>query len=204
MSFLKPRSTETTRDRLMTVAELAILEKGFAATSIEEVIAEVGITKSGFFYHFQDKRALVKAILERQLIVEETWFDGLFRRAADDDPLQEVLNFLDLLKADMENLPEIHPGCLISATCFQERLFDHEIHDLACENLLGWRRRMHAKFRAVARIYPPKIDINLETLADMMTTVTDGAIILSKTVRQKEVLPRQIGLYRAFVQQVFT
>lgn len=38
MSFLKPRSMASNRDRLMTVAEIAILEKGFAATSIEEVI----------------------------------------------------------------------------------------------------------------------------------------------------------------------
>ena len=31
MSFIKPRSTETTRDRLLTAAEMAILDKGFAA-----------------------------------------------------------------------------------------------------------------------------------------------------------------------------
>jgi hypothetical protein len=39
--------------------------EGFAATSIEEVIAAVGITKSGFFYHFKDKNELAKALLVR-------------------------------------------------------------------------------------------------------------------------------------------
>ena len=37
-----------------------MLAKGFGATSIEEVIAEAGLTKSGFFYHFKDKNALAR------------------------------------------------------------------------------------------------------------------------------------------------
>jgi hypothetical protein len=35
------------RERLLESAEAAVLAKGFAATSIEEFIAAVGITKSG-------------------------------------------------------------------------------------------------------------------------------------------------------------
>ena len=43
-----------TREQILAVAEASVLAKGFAATSIEEIIAEVGLTKSGFFYHFRD------------------------------------------------------------------------------------------------------------------------------------------------------
>lgn len=205
MSFLKPRSTETNRDKLMTVAEIAILEKGLAATSIEELIAEVGITKSGFFYHFPDKSALVKAILQRHIAVEEKWLDDLFGRARDgnDDPLDEFLTFLGLLQGEMERLPDVHPGCLIAVCCFQERLFERDVHVLAASNLLRWRERFHERFQVIARHHAPKIDVELDALADMLTALTDGAIILSKTVREKSVLPRQIGLYRHFVEAVF-
>ena len=41
------RKGDETRERILAVAELAVLAKGFSATSIEEIIAEVGITKSG-------------------------------------------------------------------------------------------------------------------------------------------------------------
>ena len=44
-----------------------MLEKGFAATSIDELIAAVGITKSGFFYHFKDKSELAKALMLRYI-----------------------------------------------------------------------------------------------------------------------------------------
>ena len=45
----------------------AVLAKGFASTSIEELIAAVGITKSGFFYHFRDKGELAKGLMLRYL-----------------------------------------------------------------------------------------------------------------------------------------
>lgn len=43
------RKGEATRERILEVAEASVLAKGFGARSIEEVIAEAGITKSGFF-----------------------------------------------------------------------------------------------------------------------------------------------------------
>ncbi len=67
MSEAQPRRGSDTRERLLDVAEASILEKGFAATSIEELIAATGITKSGFFYHFPDKGVMAKALLERYL-----------------------------------------------------------------------------------------------------------------------------------------
>ena len=54
-----------TRERILDVAQLSVLSKGFGATSIEEVITEAGITKSGFFYHFRDKNELAREMLRR-------------------------------------------------------------------------------------------------------------------------------------------
>jgi AcrR family transcriptional regulator len=67
-----------TRERILEVAESAVLAKGFAATSIEELIAAVGITKSGFFYHFKDKSELAKGLLLRYLDAScsTTFFDA--------------------------------------------------------------------------------------------------------------------------------
>jgi hypothetical protein len=40
-------------------------------------------------------------------------------------------------------------------------------------------------------------------MADMLSAVADGGIILSKTLAQPKHLPEQILLYRAFVRLVF-
>ncbi len=68
------------RERLLDAAEAAVLAKGFAATSIDELLAETGVSKSGFFYHFKDKGALAKAILERYLERDRELLDQMFSR----------------------------------------------------------------------------------------------------------------------------
>ena len=61
------RQGQGDRGRILEVAEAAILAKGFDATSIEEIVAGAEITRSGFFYHFPDKNALARALIERYI-----------------------------------------------------------------------------------------------------------------------------------------
>jgi len=193
------------REHILDAAEAAILEKGFAATSIEELIAAVGITKSGFFYHFRDKTALAKALLERYLEREETLFDELFGRAdaLNEDPLHGFLVGLKMLAEVMADLPGGHPGCIVASFCYQDQLFSAEVRALNAEGVLRWRERFHARLLRIAEVYPPKSEVDLEMLADMLPVIADGGIILSKILKDPSLLPRQIMLYRAFVRSVF-
>jgi len=103
---------EATRERILEIAEAAVLAKGFGATSIDEVIAEAGLTKSGFFYHFKDKNALAHQMLRRYVATNDQLFDDIFARGRQlsDDPLQAFLISLKLLAETMADLPSGHPG----------------------------------------------------------------------------------------------
>lgn len=200
-----PKRRGDAKERILQLAEVAVLEKGFAATSIDELIAAVGITKSGFFYHFKDKTELARVLLQRYIAREGELFDDLFARAdaLNEDPLHGFLVGLKLMAEMMSELPTGHPGCLIAAYCYQDRLFDRQVRDLYAEAVLAWRRRFRARLDLIAARYPPRIAIDLDDLADMLSAVVDGGIILSKAVRDKDALSRQIMLYRDFVRAVF-
>lgn len=199
------RKPGDTRQRIMDVAEQAVLDKGFAATSIEELITAVGITKSGFFYHFKDKGELAKALLKRYIDREDALFDDLFERASElhEDPLHGFLVGLKMLADMMADLPTGHPGCLVASYCYQENLFNREVRDLNEAAVLSWRKRFRTQFDHIAESYPPKIEVDLDALADMLSALADGGIILSKVVKDREMLPKQIMLYRAFVRSIF-
>ena len=205
MQDVQQRRGTDTRERVLDAAESSVLKKGFAATSIDELIAAVGITKSGFFYHFKDKGVLAEALLERYIERENALFDELFRRADElnEDPLHGFLVGLKMLSEMMADLPGGHPGCLVASYCYQDRLFDKKVSDLNAAAVLGWRKRFRERLDLIAQRYPPRFDVDLDDLADMLSVVADGGIILSKVVRDKEVLPRQVMLYREFVRTVF-
>jgi TetR/AcrR family transcriptional repressor of nem operon len=201
-----PKRKGDTRDRLLEFAESSVLEKGFDATSIDELIAAAGITKSGFFYHFRDKTELARALLTRYIDRENEMFDVLFGRADElnDDPLHGFLVGLKMLAELVADLPNGHPGCLIAAYCYQDRLFDQQVRDLNAQSVLLWRKRFRTRLDRIAERYPPRIAVDLDDLADMLSAVADGGIILSKVLRDPMAMPRQILLYRDFVKAVFT
>ena len=205
MHELQHRKGSNTRDRILDVAEAAILEKGFAATSIDELIATVGITKNGFFYHFKDKSELAKALLVRYVAREDTLFDDLFRRAdeLDEDPLHGFLVGLKMMSELMADLPAGHPGCLVAAYCYQDRLFDREVRDLYTSAMLGWRRRFRERLEVIVARYPPRIAVDLDHLADMLSAIAEGGIVVSKVIKDKRALSQQLMLYREFIRAVF-
>lgn len=196
---------EQTRERLMDIAQDAVMRKGFAATSIDEMIAEAGITKSGFFYHFRDKNDLAKALLQRYLDDEWAVFQTLFDQAdaLSEDPLHSFLIFLKLFADMMADLPSGHPGCLVASYVYSEHLFSREVRSMTTDGHRIWRSRFGERLRAIAEKYPPKSYVDLDDLADMLSAVADGGIILSKSLHDPMVLPRRILLYRSFIKATF-
>jgi AcrR family transcriptional regulator len=199
------RKGRATREKLMDIAEAAILSKGFGATSIEEIIAEAEITKSGFFYHFKDKNELARALLLRYLASEEQILDGLFGRARElhDDPLHAFLIGLKLFSEMMADLPSGHPGCLVATYCYNERLFDRDVREINRQAVLQWRQRFLQIFEEIVAIYPPREEVDMEDLADMVSNTVEGGIVMSKAVNDPKVLSRQILLFRSYVKLLF-
>lgn len=195
----------STREKILNTAEAAVLEKGFEATSIDEIIAAVGISKSGFFYHFNDKNALARALLVRYIEREDLLFDDLFQRAAElnEDPLHGFLVGLKMLSEMMADLPKGHPGCLVAAYCYQDRLFDSEVRAINTAAVINWRSRFRQHLDEIVATYPLKVQVDLDDVADMLSVIADGGIILSKALKDKSALPRQIMLYRDFVRLIF-
>src|SRR6476661_455089 len=101
---------ERTRERILDVAYESIVEKGFAATSIEELFEAAGITKSGFFYHFRDKNDLARQLFERFLDEDEGIMVTLEARARElsDVPLQSFLIFLNVYAQMMDDMEALY------------------------------------------------------------------------------------------------
>lgn len=194
------------RERLLDAAETSVLAKGFAATSIDELLAETGLSKSGFFYHFKDKGALAKAILERHLVHDREILDQLFARADElnDDPLHGFLVGMKFFAEMMSDLPNNHPGCIAASFAYQDQLFNREIHELNAEGLLQWRKRFRERFELIAQKYPPKVNVDFDVLADTISVMVEGGFVLGRALRDSTITPRQILLFRDYVRIIFT
>ena len=196
---------ERTRERLMDIAYESIVQKGFAATSIEELVEAAGITKSGFFYHFKDKNDLARQLFERFLGEDETILDTLESRARElsDEPLQSFLIFLNLYAQMMDDMETLHPGCMVASVTYQDRMFDAEVKQMNVDYLLRMRERFARWLAEIAATNPPKLEVSIADLADNLTGIVEGAIILSKALNDEGLMGRQTRLYRNHIKLLF-
>lgn len=196
---------ERTRNRLLDVTYQAVIRKGFAATSIEELVEAAGITKSGFFYHFRDKNDLARHLLDRYQAENDLFQAGLAARARElsDDPLHAFLIFLKLYAEAMEGLVEHHPGCLVATITFQDQGFDREVRQRNADGLIAWRRLFLPWLQDIAAAYPPRAEVDLTALADGMFGATTAGLILSKTLGDPKAVSGQVMLYRESIRMTF-
>lgn len=200
-----PRDGAATRERIMDSAEALILEQGFAATSIDRIIERAAITKGSFFYHFDTKAALAHALVERFAALDVEQFERNIARAEklSGDPLQQMLVFVGLFQEEAEGLTEPYPGCLFASYVYEGGLFDAVTHAVIVDTMLHWRRRLAAKFRTVSERYPPRAEVDPESLADLLTVIFEGAFIVSKTLKEPRQVADQLGHYRRYLELLF-
>lgn len=198
------KGTET-RERILDIAEAAVLDKGFAGTSIEEIIAEAGITKSGFFYHFRDKNELALAMVDRFIENNDRLFDDIFARGRElsDDPLQGFLIGLKLMAETLAEVKKKHPGCIAASVCYQERLFDRQVVERTRAFTVDWVARFRGYLEEIAETYPAP-DADLDELAESIVCLIEGGITMSKMMGDVSHLERQVLSYRKIVSMVFT
>lgn len=86
------------RDNLLEQAEILFADKGFYGTSINEVAAQVGLTKQGLLHYFPTKQKLYGAVLESatRFLMANTLRDDV----ADQEPLQQLLAIVAVMVSD--------------------------------------------------------------------------------------------------------
>ncbi len=196
---------ERTRERIMDMAYESIVQKGFAATSIEELVEAAGITKSGFFYHFKDKNDLARQLFERFLNEDEQIIATLETRARElsDDPLQSFLIFLNIYAQMMDDMETLHPGCMVASVTYQDRMFDSDVKQMNVDYLIRMRVRFTRWLTEIAATNPPRQEVSMADLADNLTGIVEGAIILSKALNDEGLMGRQTRLYRNHIKLLF-
>jgi AcrR family transcriptional regulator len=196
---------DETREHILAKAESLILERGYAGTSIDDIIKAAGITKGGFFYHFEGKNDLACKLMLRYLVQDEAFFNSLIERASSltEDPLQQYLIFLKLLAEAMADLPGTHPGCLVASFTYEARQFDGDVQKLNADGVRAWRRIFLEMLERAAEKHPLLVDRPLEELADMLTSTIEGGIVVSKVLDDADILPAQLLQYRNYVRLAF-
>lgn len=76
------------RERLLQAALRLFTQKGYAMTTVREIVAEAGVTKPVLYYYFENKEGVYRVLMQRLLTSMESLFDNPPAREA---PVREQL-----------------------------------------------------------------------------------------------------------------
>jgi AcrR family transcriptional regulator len=97
----KASRAAATRRALVTSARQLFGAKGYANTSVEEVVRDAGVTKGALYHHFKDKDDLFRSVVEEvKLEVTQRAADSYFAAADGADSLR--LTCLALIDASLD------------------------------------------------------------------------------------------------------
>ncbi|WP_373087292.1 TetR/AcrR family transcriptional regulator [Zhongshania sp.] len=86
-----------TKERILNVAEGLFAQQGFAATSVSEIAAQVGISSPGIYKHFSNKFAIYEQVCHRLFTPLAEATRGMAANADFADTSQQIYQVLSLL-----------------------------------------------------------------------------------------------------------
>ena len=178
MGMAPMQAQHESKTKLLDATLKVVRQKGYAATRVEDVCAEAGLTKGSFFHHFKSKDELALAATAHFAAMA----DGLFATApyrSLSDPRDRVIGYVKFRKAILTGeLPEF--TCLLG-TLVQEAYETHPAIRQACDRYISEHAAMVEKDLAEAkRIYAPKAKWSAQSLALFTQAAIQGAFILAK------------------------
>jgi len=83
---------EATLQQLIDAGFSCFLEKGFAATRIEDIVVRAGFTRGAFYFHFKTKEEVFFQVLELRSGLRDGWLETPRRYNVKDTTLEQVLS----------------------------------------------------------------------------------------------------------------
>lgn len=186
------RSQIPTRDRLIDSARFLFWDRGFAGTSMSELLAHAEVNSGSFYHFFDSKEALLRAVLEgylellRPMIVEPAF-------ASVEEPLGRIFAILAGYRERITGT-DCRYGCPLGRLALEIDPENAPAHSLLAQNFKGWIGAIRECLEAMGTALPASTD--LDSLATYVLVVMEGGVMLSRSYRTVEPFDQAVAQLR--------
>jgi AcrR family transcriptional regulator len=177
-----------TRDRLINSARHLFWERGFAGTTMADLLAHAQVNSGSFYHFFESKEALLRAVLEgylqalRPMIVDPAF-------AQTPEPVERIFAILEgyrgrILATDCQY------GCPLGRLALEIDPENRPAHKLIAENFAGWIGAVRECTDQMQDRLPEGTD--RVALATYVLAVMEGGVMLSRSYGSVELFDRAV------------
>lgn len=182
----------STRDRLIESARFLFWERGFAGTSMADLLAHAGVNSGSFYHFFESKEALLRAVLEGYLhALRPMVVDPAF--AQTQEPVERIFAILAGYRGRILQTDSKY-GCPLGRLALEIDPENRPAHKLIAQNFQGWIGAVRECLEQIKDRLPK--GTNLEDLATYVLAVMEGGVMLSRSYGSVEPFDRAIKQLR--------
>lgn len=157
----------TTREKLLETAIDRFYVQGFHAVGLDQILSEVGVTKTTFYNHFESKDELIIEALKRRQQWEAKAFNERAMAFSGGDPRGLLLAIFDVLD-EWFNHPDYY-GCMFLNVCVEFPSRNDPIHRVGMQHYCDMRAEL-AGIAEQAGAHDP------ELLAEQIVVLLQGTL----------------------------
>jgi TetR/AcrR family transcriptional repressor of nem operon len=191
-----------TKRKLVDAGVKLMRTRGYNATTVDEICADAGVTKGGFFHYFKSKDDIAKAAVTHFFEDRTKNYETApFRKLA--DPLARVFGRLDFVKEITAGKAHVTKGCLIGVFAQELSFTNPEIRGI-CQNFFSRMTRDFTQDLAEAKAaHAPDAKFESKTLAQFYIAIVQGSMMLAKVADDNEVFCNNIEQFRSHLKCLF-
>lgn len=202
LNRIQSTKSSETKLKLVDAGVKLMRARGYNATTVDDICAEAGVTKGGFFHYFKSKDDIAKAAVahfhEGKV---KNYEEAPFRKLT--DPLDRVFGRLDYVKESVGGASHVTKGCLIGVFAQELAFSNADIRDI-CQNFFSRIIRDFSNDLAEAKsAHAPNASFDPKSVAMFYVAVVQGSLLLAKTAGNNDILASNIEQFRAYLQSLF-
>ncbi len=184
--------SSATRERLIHSARYLFWERGFAGTSMADLLAHAKVNSGSFYHFFDSKEALLREVLEGYL--HALWpmvIDPAF--ATTDEPVERIFAILAGYRERII-MTDSKYGCPLGRLALEIDPENRPAHKLIAENFQGWIDVIRLCLEQVKEKLPAGTDA--EALSTYVLAVMEGGVMISRSYGSVEPFDRTVRQLR--------
>jgi TetR/AcrR family transcriptional regulator, transcriptional repressor for nem operon len=195
------RSMAPARQKLLDAAFAVIREKGYVATTVDELCARAGVAKGSFFHHFKDKEALAVAAANHWSEMTGAFFAAAPYHAHE-DPLDRVLGYIDFRRSLLAGkLPEF--TCLVGTMVQEIYETNPAIRDACDDSISSHAAKIEADIAQAMKRHKIRATWTAKSLGLHTQAVLQGAFILAKAKGGAPIALSSLDHLRRYIEFLF-
>jgi TetR/AcrR family transcriptional regulator, transcriptional repressor for nem operon len=186
------KQSASTRDRLIDSARFLFWERGFAGTSMAELLAHAQVNSGSFYHFFDSKEALLRAVLEQYAeLLRPMVIDPAF--ASTPKPLERIFAILAGYRERILTTA-CQYGCPLGRLALEIDPENAPAHLLIALNFQGWIEAVRECLVEMKGSLPRGTDV--DALATFVLVTMEGGVMLSRSYRSVEPFDRAVAQLR--------